>query len=441
MWSTKRAPSLSLWKTTAPVRILPRRLNLWIAGSAVIVGAVAESARAQITPIDPAQLVNTTTEGLQIAPDVARMSDGRFLVVWETLDQPPVDHGVFARYFSTSGDPVGPEFRVDAGPRNHYTYPKVATDDHGFVVVWNHSKDQIVHNVLGRAFTEDGSPIGPPFAIHQPDEPAPTAPDVAADPAGGYVAVWLAPHDGGMAIFGRKLGASGQPVGPAFPIATGPYSRLGGLDVDAFGPGQFILGYARQPGPGFGVYVRAFEADGELGEEIHVAEGYDDYGIIGLRLGAGSDGSAVVSWGNEIFHATWYRARLCSPSGEILADVDLGTAPDDVSVERARDGSWLLLSRLADDLVRGSLYSPQGELVGSPFDLASSWNLGVPVADFDVDSNPVLVGEWYEGGDASVDLYARRFRGFGLLLDGFESGDTTRWSATAPGPFRHEWTD
>lgn len=408
------------------------RLTPLIASWAFVLGSVAEAARAQIAPIEPAHLVNTTTEGWQIAPDVARMADGRFLIVWGTLSQPPVDHGVFARYFTASGDPVGPELRVDSSPHEYFTSPKVATDDDGFLVVWDQSQDGFVHAAFGRVLTEDGAPIGPPFAIHNEDKYVPSAPDVAADPAGGYVVVWRAPHDDGMAILGRKLDASGSPAGPVILIATGPYSDLYELDVDASGPGRFILAYARQPGPRFGVYVRAFEADGGLGEEIQVAEGYDDYGITGLRLGAGPDGSAVVSWGNEIFHAVWYRARLCSLSGEILADVDLGTAPDDVSIERAPDGSWLLLYRISDDLVRGSLFSPRGQSVGPPFVLASSWNLGVPVADFDADSNPVLVGEWFESGDAEVDLYARRFRGWGLLLDGFESGDTSRWSTTTP---------
>lgn len=413
------------------VESLPRRPAPWIAGCALVLGTLGAPVRAQVLPIESARLVNTTTDGRQHAPEVARMADGRYFVVWESFGPPPIERGIFARYFAEDGEPTGAEFRVDLGPLDDFTYPSAATDGHGFLVVWDQSGDELVYAPFGRAFTEDGSPAGPPFAIDFEDGIVPSRPDVAADPAGGYLAVWRAPYVSGVSILGRKLGTSGLPVGPAFPLATGSYGDLEELDVDASGPGRFILAYVRSPEPEFGVYIREFFADGDLGKEIQVAEGYDNYRITGLRLGAGADGSAVVSWGNEIFHDVWHRSRLCSSSGQILADIDLGVSVDDVAVERAPDGSWLLLTR-TDDLVRGALYSPRGQPVGPPFELGTAWNLGLPVAGFDSAANPVLVGEWFEDSGAIVDVYARRFLGLGLLLDGFESGDTSRWSSTTP---------
>lgn len=89
------------------------------------------------SPLGPEFVVATDTARSTNVPAVARLSNGGFIVVWETYDSDDANSpsALSARTFNASGAPDGPEFPIetwgDAG------YPAVAGDPFGgFTVVW-----------------------------------------------------------------------------------------------------------------------------------------------------------------------------------------------------------------------------------------------------------------------------------------------------------------
>jgi hypothetical protein len=87
--------------------------------------------------LGPAVPVAMDTERSNTVPAVARLSDGGFVVVWESYEGSYRNNGgLFARTFADSGEAEGTEFRIETW--GGALYPAVAGDPFGgFTVVWS----------------------------------------------------------------------------------------------------------------------------------------------------------------------------------------------------------------------------------------------------------------------------------------------------------------
>lgn len=96
-------------------------------------------------------LVNTATDGIQDANDVAAMADSGFVVVWNADDA--TGDTIRAQRFDAAGGTVGSETVISEGTGNHFFWePSIAPlASDGFVVAW-HESDNSVSDVFARQF-------------------------------------------------------------------------------------------------------------------------------------------------------------------------------------------------------------------------------------------------------------------------------------------------
>jgi len=107
-------------------------------------------------------LVPTTTQGNQRDPSVTALDNGGFVVAWESEGQDGDGDGVYARRFNADGTAQGAEFVVNTYITGHQNDPSVtALSNGGFVVAWE-SADQdgdgagVYARRFGPAETETG---------------------------------------------------------------------------------------------------------------------------------------------------------------------------------------------------------------------------------------------------------------------------------------------
>ncbi len=82
--------------------------------------------------------VNTFTNDDQVAPAVAALTDGNAVVVWTGFGQDGSQSGVYAQRLSSTGAKLGAEFRVNTVTQLSQRSPSVAGLDNGnFAVVWS----------------------------------------------------------------------------------------------------------------------------------------------------------------------------------------------------------------------------------------------------------------------------------------------------------------
>jgi hypothetical protein len=162
------------------------------------------------TPLGPEFRVNTYTTQFQNGSSVAAASSG-FVVLWMSYTQDASGNGVFGQRYASSGGPVGPEFRVNTYTTDHQQYPSVAADASGnFVMVWDsRTQDGSIIGVFGQRYASSGNPLGPEFRVNTNTIGFQKESAVAADPAGNFVVTWDGEFlDGSQAgIFGQRYSA------------------------------------------------------------------------------------------------------------------------------------------------------------------------------------------------------------------------------------------
>jgi len=147
------------------------------------------------------------------------------------------------------GSPVGSLieiYRDDiAGERKHQNHPAVATNEQDrYMVVWEHEYDATDHDIYGREYNVNGSPVGSYFTIASWTQDD-TVPDVAANGASReWLVVWqrALPSGSGYSIHGFRWGSSGSGVYTyLFDIANWAFVEAKAPAVAADIPGYLIV--------------------------------------------------------------------------------------------------------------------------------------------------------------------------------------------------------
>lgn len=125
------------------------------------------------------------------SPAVAALPDGGFRVVWAQLDPDrTVGWDVYTKAFGPSGESRQAAFRVNSRLLGNQYLPAVAASPQGEMVVWtSFGQDGSQEGVYGQ-WLAGGVPAGGEFGVNSMTEGRQIQPTVAADGAGGFLAVW-----------------------------------------------------------------------------------------------------------------------------------------------------------------------------------------------------------------------------------------------------------
>ncbi len=189
--------------------------------------------------------VNTYTTSLQNLPDVAIDDQGEFIVVWQSRGSWGNDqdgYSIQGRRFSATGVPLAAEFQVNGDTTGHQTRPRVAAAPAGdFWVVYQTAAvvgSDTDGSVQARAYDASGAPWGGSFTLNLSTAGVQQNPAVAADDAGGFLAVWE-----GYEIQGYLLNSLGEPLGDDFQVNTHTTGSQRDPAVAGFGAGGFVVSW------------------------------------------------------------------------------------------------------------------------------------------------------------------------------------------------------
>ncbi len=347
------------------------------------------------TPLGGDLQVNVFTAGNQEDAAVAVRDDGSFVVVWDASgDQDGDARGIFGRLFDTAGEPVGAELPINSGTAGDQNDPVVAVQSDGsFLVVWETYTSLLTQEELvGRRFDSLGNPVGVDFAInvHTVNDQEDVA--IGVDGNDGFVVVWESDGQDGSydSIAGRRLASDGTPVGTEFRVNTYTLFAQFNPEVAVRDDGSFVVVWSdtNQDPTGYAAIGRLFDGSpdpvavtGEFQIDSHPVD-YQLYPSVAFADG----GDFVVVWesyGQDGSGYGIYRNRFDSAGNKLNGErlVNTTTFANQVEPRIA----------IGDDsaLVVWTDFNCCGDIVGQAF---------VPA----------------------------------LFADGFETGDTSVWSATVP---------
>ncbi len=148
------------------------------------------------TPVAAEFLVNSEFIDNQRAADVTALSDGRFIVTWVTFDgtQDGNVQAVKARLFNADGIPVADEFLVNSEFAGQQTAPAVTSlSDGRFLVAWqttDATQDGSLGAIKAQLFDASGTPMGDEFLVNEQTLSSQVVPTVATLPDGRVAISW-----------------------------------------------------------------------------------------------------------------------------------------------------------------------------------------------------------------------------------------------------------
>jgi|KBSSwiStaDraftv2_1062776.scaffolds.fasta_scaffold61612_3 hypothetical protein len=233
----------------------------WSSGFAYAFDVFGQRFASDGTPVGSEFRINTHTPQSQFLPSVAVDPAGNFVVVWSSDGQDGSYRGIFGQRFTSSGAPLGPEFRVNTYTTNFQDHAAVAADAAGnFVVTWSSGLEYgFEADVFAQRFASNGAPLGLEFRVNSYTTDGQGDPAVAAAPSGGFVVVWDGQAQSDAGVFAQRFAASGVPLGAGFRVNTIPASGNPSVATDA--AGNFVVGWGSSAVPA-DVFGQRFASDG-----------------------------------------------------------------------------------------------------------------------------------------------------------------------------------
>lgn len=263
-------------------------------------------------------VVNTTTEWAQGWSRIAPLADGGFVVVWESASVAYDSYvDLFAQRFDAMGTAVGGETMVNTYTTARQQWASVAAlSDGGWVVAWQSSgpfasyKGQVYDvedtgrvgqdghgsGIYVQRFDAGGGRVGAETRINTTTELDQRTPEIQGLADGGYVVVWTSPDGGGTGVFAQRYDAAGSPVGGETRVNTAAPAVGGGtgseLALAALPDGGYWVAWTAAPAGGKQVYLQRFDGGGaRAGAETLVSPNSAKPDLVTL-----ADGSVVAVW-------------------------------------------------------------------------------------------------------------------------------------------------
>ena len=293
-------------------------------------------------------LVNTATSDNQIAPAIAPLAGGGYVVVWQSHNQDGNSWGVYAQRFDVAGARIGGEIAVNQSTAGEQHQPAVVgLAGGGFVVAFTNGSE-----VSARQFDAAGVPKGGDFTwVNTSYGDQQNLPRMAALPDGGFVTVWQShAQDGsGWGVYGRVYGPDGVARGAEFKVAVTSLDHQQAPSVAVLADGSFVVAWqSNQDGSGGGIYVRRFGADGAAlgGETIaNTTVMYDQYQPAITAL---ADGGYMVAWSSHLqdggdsgIYGQRFDASGAKVGGELHISDSTAGMQHRVALAGRPDGGWV----------------------------------------------------------------------------------------------------
>lgn len=231
-------------------------------------------------------LVNTEIDTTQRDPQIARDSDGNYVIVWDSENQVNANSksDIYFQQFDSNNNKVGEETLVNEITTNEQERPALAMNGNGsFVVVWaSHTEDfESIFDVKGRLYKGNLS-VGGEFLINTTMVNSQTKPEASMHTNGSFVVVWESWNQVDLKdIFMQRYDPDGNKLGEETLVNTTTTNGQGRPIIAHFSNGSFIVAWESwktvddgSGNPAYDIYAKIFNGDGSVSKEEFLVNTY-----------------------------------------------------------------------------------------------------------------------------------------------------------------------
>jgi len=201
----------------------------------------------------------------QWSPSVAMDAGGDFVICW--VDSRNGDRDIYAQRYSSSGDRLGTDFRVndDAGTSNQW-YPSVAMDvDGGFAICWGDERNGWDNpDIYAQRYNSSGETLETNFKVNNDvGTNGQGYPSMAMDTDGNFVICWQDERNGNSDIYAQRYSSSGDTLGGNFRVNDDAGSSWQWYPSVAMGRNSgFVICWQDARNGDWNIYAQRYHADG-----------------------------------------------------------------------------------------------------------------------------------------------------------------------------------
>lgn len=210
-------------------------------------------------------IVNTFTNKDQKNSSIASLSDGSYIIIWDSKGQDGDLNGLYGQRFNADGTFNGTECLINSNTSNIQESGSItALVGGGFIITWssyNQGGDE--YGIYGQLYNSDGTKNGNEFQINTYINHKQSDSVVTGLSNGDFVVIWQSwDSDGsGTGIYGQRVNSDGTKNGGEFQINTYTTSHQAKPAVEALNDGSFIVSWHSfgQDGSDYGIVAKKFD--------------------------------------------------------------------------------------------------------------------------------------------------------------------------------------
>lgn len=294
------------------------------------------------------ELVNSYTLGTENASSIAALSDGGWVVVWQSKGQDSNGLSVYQQRFDPSGVKVGLETQVNnISPGNKERPAVCGLDDGGWVVVWEDKEAAVaVWQIYQQRYDHKGSPLHGEAPVHTLLTNNQQYASVASLSDGGWIVVWAGSGLEAAAawnIYQQRFDNTGQAVPGELQVNSPTTVNTPNALVSGLKNGGWIVAYGGDPRFSNVVWQQRYDASGaKKGNPINLS--YSSLSYLHKSLTGLEDGGWVLTNKNNYGSNNIALERYNSEGiAEIYDDLIVRGQADESCCSSLKDGGWVVV--------------------------------------------------------------------------------------------------
>ena len=378
---------------------------------------------------DPEFQVNTYTINDQSWPSITSLNDGGFIIAWQSGDQDGSGYGIYAQRYDSSGNMVGTEFQVNTYTTNTQERPSIASlSDGGFVIAWeSEGQDGSSWGVYAQRYDSSGNTVGTEFQVNTYTTSDQSRQSITSLSDGGFIIAWQSASQDGdsWGVYSRRYDSSGNRLGDEFQVNTYTVDKQVWPQIMPLNDGGFIISWSsEQDGSGYGIYAQRYDSSGNtVGSEFQVST-HTEGGQQGSSIMSLSDEGFVIAWhSNEQDGNSWgvYAQRYDSSGNRVGDEFQVNTYTtenqSEPSITSLSNGGFIIVwqSNGQDQSswgVYAQQYDSSGNRVGDEFRVNTYTNSNQDRPSITSLNDGSFVVAWHSNGQdgSGYGIYAKRYR-------------------------------
>jgi len=397
---------------------------------------------------DPVQLASGATNTYSNASDsvisvTAINSAGAYAVAWVGKEGSSNDSSIYAQLFNADGTPLSAAAQLDGTASVQDIAPQIATlTDGGFIVTWSISGG----GIYVQRFDDAGVAVGNTVPLAVSNSNANASPQVTVLDNGGYVITWQGYTSGDYHIYVQQFDASGNGTTPVvLDGTTGSGSSYETQpQITTLANGGYVVTWSglnySSSNYNSSTFVQQFDANGGKVGSIVELDGSNNGGNFGGNytypyVAALADGGYAITWmeyenNNNSYNYTVYVQQFSAGGSKVGTMVQLD-APDNTSIDRDQypritalgDGgyavTWMGLGNSGWD-VYVQKFNASGVAVGDIVQLGASGGATdyyPQVTAAGADGEYMVTWYGYASGISGYHLYVQKFNADGSTYE------------------------